>query len=121
MNKIIIAVILISGTVCAELAVPQGAVVAAKTTVVQPVSVTKIEVSELRCVLPYGTNGTETVYYVTTILTDANAGTHKQIMRMTQTEADSIMASTGHSLSSVVASAAAAIQQIVNQRFTTTP
>jgi hypothetical protein len=118
MKKIILTIILVSTFAGAEITVPKGAVVAAKTTVIQPVAVTKIEVSELRCVLPTGTNGTEAVYYVTTILTDANAGTHKQTLRMTQTEADAVMAGAGYSLADIITSASTAIQALINQRFT---
>lgn len=118
MQKTILAVILISTLAGAELTVPRGAVIAAQTTVITPVAIKKIEVAELRCVLPAGTNSAETVYYITTILTDANAGTHKQTLRMTQTEADAVMAGAGYKLSDIITSASAAIQTLINQRFT---
>lgn len=121
MKKLILAVILISTVAGAELTVPQGAVIAAKTTVIQPVAITKIEVSELRCLLPTGTNDTEALYYVTTILTDANAGTHRQTLRMTQSEADAVMAGAGYSLADIITSASTAIQALINQHFTASP
>ena len=122
MQKILMA---ISSFIClsaaAELSVPPGAVITAEKTIIEPVALAKIEVAELRCILPTGTNTAETVYLITLLLTDGQGAVRRQSMRLTETEADALMASSAHSLSDVVASASAAIQQIVNQRFTSSP
>jgi hypothetical protein len=120
-NTLITILSLLAALALAELTVPPGAVITAEKTVIKPVALTQIEVSELRCILPTGTNTAETVYVVTMVLTDEQGGTRRQNMRLLETEAAALMSGSGYNLADIVESATAAIQQIINQRFTSSP
>jgi hypothetical protein len=123
MNKIIIATLSLFAIVTfGELAVPQGAEIkqteTITTTVTNAVPIVKIEASEVRWMLPAGTNGlTAPRCMVTKILTDANGKQTTRTKVVPLAKVAAYLASSGTSLSNVVAILAGAVQMDTNDEF----
>jgi hypothetical protein len=123
MNKIIIATLSLFAIVTfGELAVPTGAEIkqtdTITTTVTNAVPIVKIEVSEVRWMLPAGTNGlTAPRCMVTKILTAANGKQTTRTKVVPLAKVADYLASSGTSLSNVVAILAGAVQMDTNDEF----
>jgi hypothetical protein len=122
MSKNIIArisIISISAVVTfAELAVPPGATISKPVTVTQTVPIAKIEASEVRWMLPAGTNGlTAPRCVVTKIITDANGTQTTRTKVVPLPKVAAYLTSCGSSLSNVVSILAGAVQMDTNEEF----
>ncbi len=119
MKKTVFLIVLAASIVGLALDVPQGAVIqtAVQKTEVQTVAVTDIRVSELTALMAGSSNRTENVYQIKMHLTTADGQKLQKVMRVSESQAASMMASAGHSLSNIIASAGAAVQLMVNQQF----
>lgn len=123
MKKIIIASIGLFALVSfGELAVPSGAEIkqptTITTTVFQTVPIVKIEASEVRWMLPAGTNGlTAPRCQVTKILTDENGRQYTRTKVVPLNKVAAYLTSCGSSLSNVVSILAGAVQMDTNEEF----
>lgn len=122
MKSVISAVILaMSGSVFGELSVPQNAQIFTPIVVSLPVTIKRVDVAELRCLLPVGTNNPATRYIISLVLTDTNDIPHNKTIRLTQAQAEQMSAASEASLSNIVAEASSAIQALVNHALGGTP
>jgi hypothetical protein len=123
MKKHIIAIVSLAGiTAFGELVVPTGAEIkqptTITTTVIQAVPIVKIEASEVRWMLPAGTNGlTAPRCMVTKIITDANGKQTTRTKVVPLQKVAEYLTSCGSSLSHVVSILAGAVQMDTNEEF----